>query len=129
MSLKNVRCKIHVMPQRIFILDDEPDIVKMATVFLQEHGYMVTSDTRPKSALEKIQSNPPDLLLLDIRMPDLDGFEVCEIIKGTPRLTNLPIIILSVHAKEADVVLGLELGADDYIRKPFREREFLARIK
>lgn len=104
-------------------------MVKMATVLLQENGYIVTSDTNPKAGLKRVLESPPDLLLLDIRMAELDGFEVCKAVRANSGTAHLPIVMISVAAKETDVVLGLELGADDYIRKPYKERELLARVK
>ncbi len=117
------------MNQRIFIVDDEPDMVRIAADLLEEEGYHVTASTHPEEAIKKIRTNPPDLILLDIRMPDKDGLEVCRELKSDPQTNSVPIIMISVKAEEADVVLGLELGAEDYIPKPYRRRELLARVK
>ncbi len=114
---------------RIFALDDEPDMLKIASDLLQSEGYMVVTETDPVAALKKIRANPPDLLLLDIRLPNMDGREVCRELKGDPRTKHIPIIMVSVKSDEPDIVVGFELGADDYIPKPFRKGEFLARIK
>jgi DNA-binding response OmpR family regulator len=100
-----------------------------ATALLETNGYAVTSEADSDVALKRIQAAPPDLLLLDIRMPKKDGFDVCRALKANPATKNIPVIFLSVQAGEADIVAGLELGAEDYIRKPFRKRELLARVK
>jgi len=117
------------MSRRIFIVDDEPDLVKIATDLLQAEGYHVASATHPDEGLKKIKANPPDLILLDIRLPDKDGFQVCKELKSDPKTKAIPIIMISVKAEETDVVVGLELGAEDYIAKPYRKRELLARVK
>lgn len=117
------------MSRRIFVIDDEPDMVKIATDLLESDGYVVTSFHSPKDALKKIQDNPPDLLLLDIRLPDMDGFEFCKLLKSDPKTRTVPIIMVSVKSDETDVVVGLEMGAEDYLIKPLRRRELLARVK
>jgi DNA-binding response OmpR family regulator len=117
------------MSKSIFIVDDEPDMVKIATDLLESDGFVVYSDTHPAQALKKIRTNPPDLVILDLRMPDMDGYHVCKELKADPKTKHLPIIMVSVKSEETDVVVGLEMGADDYISKPFRKRELLARVK
>ncbi len=117
------------MGRRVFIIDDEPDMVKIATDLLESESYVVTSFLSPKDALKKIQDNPPDLLLLDIRLPEMDGFQVCKLLKSDPKTRSVPIIMVSVKSDETDVVVGLEMGADDYLTKPLRKRELLARVK
>jgi DNA-binding response OmpR family regulator len=115
--------------KRIFVLDDEPDMVKIATDLLESDGYVVTSAIHPSDGLKKIRANPPDLVMLDLRMPDIDGFKVCKELKADPKVRHIPVIIVSVKSDETDVVVGLEVGADDYITKPFRRQELLARVK
>lgn len=117
------------MGPRIFIIDDEKSMVRLATDFLQENGYAVSSSLDPEEGLKRVMASPPDLLLLDIRMPKMDGLEVCKKIRANPHLKGLPVMIISIQNGEADVVAGLEVGADDYVQKPFRERELLARVK
>jgi DNA-binding response OmpR family regulator len=117
------------LTRRIFIVDDEPDMIKMARMALEQDGYVILSETNPLKAVESIRKETPDLVLLDIRMPGLDGFEVCKRLKADDRTRDIPIIVLSARARETDVVLGIELGAEDYIRKPFRRAELLARVK
>jgi DNA-binding response OmpR family regulator len=117
------------MKNHIFIIDDEPDTVAAGAIVLKENGYGVLTTTDPKEGLRRIQKSPPDLLLLDIQMPEIDGFEVCRKLKANPDTKHIPIIMLSVQSQESNVILGLGLGADDYIRKPFQEHELLARVK
>jgi two-component system alkaline phosphatase synthesis response regulator PhoP len=117
------------MKVRIYIIDDEPDMAKIGTDLLVGAGYTVNSFTQPVQGLKELRSNPPDLLLLDLRMPEKDGFEVLREMKADVKTKSIPVIMVSVQADEADVVVGLEMGADDYIAKPFRKRELLARVK
>jgi DNA-binding response OmpR family regulator len=104
-------------------------MIKIATDLLSDEGYTVASATTPADGLKKVRGNPPDLLLLDVRLPDMDGYQVCKELKSDPKTQSIPIIMVSVKSDETDVVVGLEMGADDYISKPFRRRELLARIK
>jgi len=115
--------------KRVAIIDDEPDMVRIATDLLEPEGYVVTSSNHPDEGLRKLRQSPPDLLLLDVRLPDKDGYQVLRELKGDVRTKSLPVIMVSVKSDEADVVIGLELGAEDYISKPFRKRELLARVK
>lgn len=117
------------MKRRIFLIEDEPDLVKIATDLLEEEGFSVQSTGHPDAGLKKIKANPPDLLLLDVRLPDKDGFQVCQELKSDPKTKHVPIIMVSVRSEEADVVTGLEMGAEDYIVKPYRKRELQARVK
>jgi DNA-binding response OmpR family regulator len=96
---------------------------------LEDEGFNVDAAFSPTIGLKKVRENPPDLLLLDIRLPEMDGFQVCKEIKNDPRLLHIPIIMISIRSEESDVVVGLELGADDYISKPFRKQELIARVK
>jgi DNA-binding response OmpR family regulator len=117
------------MPKKIFIIDDDSNIVRIATDLLSDEGYEVASATEPEAGLKKIQSWRPDLVLLDVRLPGVDGFEVCKRIKQDPSTQHIPVLMVSVRSRESDVVAGLELGADDYIRKPFQQGEMVARVK
>lgn len=111
---------------RVLVVDDDPPSVKMISFLLREEGYEVTSADNGSSALEWIDREPPDLVILDVMMPDLDGFEVCRRIRQTQ---DVPIIFLSAKGETVDKVAGLELGADDYLAKPFEPAELLARVK
>ncbi len=114
---------------KILIIEDDRDIVEMLEYNLQEQGYDTISAFNGKDGIVLAQKEQPDLIILDIMLPITDGFEVCRTIKSNQMTTNIPIIILSAKSQETDKVVGLELGADDYVTKPFSPRELLARIK
>ena len=109
-------------------MDDEHDIVDLLRYNLGKEGYEVSSAFNGREALEKA-SSVPDLILLDVLMPELDGFETCKRLKSDPRTTHVPVIFLTASSSEIDEVLGLELGADDYIQKPISPRKLIARVK
>src|SRR5258708_4433844 len=117
------------MKIRIFVVDDEVSYIQLATKILEIDGYVIASETDPLQALKKIITDPPNLVLLDINMPLMNGLDVCKALKSNPKTSGIPIIFASVRSQESDVVAGLELGADDYIQKPLRERELLARVR
>jgi len=114
--------------QTILVVDDEKDIVDLLKYNLEKENYNVITAFDGKTAIEKANSKP-DLILLDIMMPGYDGFEVCKYIRKNPDLSSTPIIFLTAKSSETDEVLGLELGADDYIEKPISIRKIIARIK
>ncbi len=111
---------------RILVVDDDPPSVKMISFLLREEGYEVVSADNGESALELIDREAPDLVILDVMMPHLDGFEVCRRIR---QKQDVPVIFLSAKGETVDKVAGLELGADDYLAKPFEPAELLARVK
>ena len=111
---------------KILVVDDEASIVTMLAYNLKKEGYDVVTADDGEVALEKFESENPDLLLLDIMMPKMDGYEVCRKIREK---SNVPIIMLTARADEVDKVVGLEMGADDYVTKPFGNRELIARVK
>jgi len=113
----------------ILIIDDEPGVVELVQYNFQEAGFKVEAAMDGMEGLEKARANPPDLILLDVMLPKLDGLEVCKLLRGDPRTAAAPIIMLTAKAAEIDRVLGLELGADDYVTKPFSPRELLLRVK
>ena len=115
------------MPKRILVVDDEPNIVDILRFNLQREGYEVLAAYDGTEGLALAQSQAPDLILLDVMLPGMDGFKVCEELRKTDRLT--PIIMLTAREEERDRVLGLELGADDYVVKPFSVRELMARVR
>jgi phosphate regulon transcriptional regulator PhoB len=115
--------------QRIAIIEDEADIVEMVRYNLRKEGFEVESFSRGREGLESLRRNPPDLLLLDIMLPDLDGFSVCRQLRADERLKELPVVFLTARGEEIDRVVGLEIGADDYVVKPFSPRELVARVK
>ena len=117
------------MGKRIAVVDDEPDIIHLVTIHLKKAGYSVDSFLNGSSLLKSLPTSIPDLVILDLMLPDLDGFDVCRMMKSNQSYESIPIIMLTAKGQEADKVTGLELGADDYLTKPFSPRELLARVK
>jgi phosphate regulon transcriptional regulator PhoB len=115
--------------QRIVIIEDEKDIVELVRYNLRREGFDVESFPRALDGLDFLRRNPAHLVLLDIMLPDEDGFEVCKRLRADERLKSLPVIFLTAKGGEIDRVLGLELGADDYVVKPFSPRELVARVR
>jgi two-component system, OmpR family, alkaline phosphatase synthesis response regulator PhoP len=111
----------------ILIVDDKRNIVELANLYLTEEGFQVITAGDGVTALEKVEQYKPDLVLLDIMLPQMDGWEVCRRLRKSGN--NVPIIMLTARAEDVDKVVGLELGADDYVTKPFNPRELIARIK
>jgi two-component system KDP operon response regulator KdpE len=114
------------MPQRILIVDDEPNILATVAPLLRSRGYTVLSATTGRAALESVDGNTPDLIVLDLGLADLDGIDVCRQIRQT---SSAPIIVLSARGAEGDKVAALDAGADDYVTKPFGAEELPARIR
>jgi two-component system, OmpR family, alkaline phosphatase synthesis response regulator PhoP len=114
---------------KILLIEDEILIRELVTYNLERAGYTVIAACDGKSGLEIMKSELPDLILLDVMLPTLDGYEVCKQIRGNNESARVPIIMLSARDEVADKVIGLELGADDYVTKPFSPRELLARVK
>ncbi len=114
---------------RLLIIEDDRDIVELVRYNLEKEGFQVTAAFDGLTGLAQIQKTPPDLLLLDLMLPKLSGLEVCKAVRREEGLNRLPILILSARGEEADRVIGLELGADDYVSKPFSPRELVARVK
>jgi two-component system, OmpR family, alkaline phosphatase synthesis response regulator PhoP len=115
--------------EKILVVDDEEDILELVRYNLSKERYRVTSALSGEIALQKAREEHPDLILLDLMLPGLDGLTVCRELKRDPAIGNTPIIMLTAKGEEADIVVGLELGADDYIVKPFSPRVLQARIK
>ena len=113
----------------IYVVEDDEDINELLVYNLQKEGNKVKSFYSGKDALSSLEYEKPDLILLDIMLPDIDGLEVCKTVKSDPVKREIPIIMLTAKSTEIDKIVGLELGADDYITKPFSFRELLARIK
>jgi DNA-binding response OmpR family regulator len=112
--------------ERILVVDDESNIVDLATMYLEREGYQVDSAFDGAQALEQIKELEPSLVVLDLMLPEVDGFEVC---RQTRAHSDVPIIMLTARDDDVDKIVGLELGADDYLTKPFNPRELVARIK
>ncbi|HXY61815.1 MAG TPA: response regulator, partial [Nitrospirota bacterium] len=117
------------MNNKILIIDDEPDIVDLVSYNLKKDGFRVTSASDGEEALTKIRKDKFDLVVLDLMLPNIQGGELCRIMKNDPKTACTPIIMLTAKGEEVDRVMGLENGADDYITKPFSIRELIARIR
>jgi two-component system phosphate regulon response regulator PhoB len=115
--------------KRILVIEDDKDIVELVKYNLEKDGFQVTTTGDGASGLIQIRKAPPDLLILDLMLPKLSGLEICKEARKDPALNRLPILILTAKGEEADRVVGLELGADDYVTKPFSPRELAARVK
>jgi len=113
----------------ILVIDDEKDLIELVRYNLEKDGFDVIAATDGQSGLEVVKKHRPDLVVLDLMMPGLDGLQVCQQLRADPRAGRIPVIMLTAKATEADRIVGLELGADDYITKPFSPREVLARVK
>ena len=114
---------------KILVVDDEPDAVELIEFNLKANGYEVATAADGEEALQKARAILPSLIILDLMLPEVDGMEVCKILRRDQRTQNIPIIMLTAKAAEIDRVLGLELGADDYVTKPFSPRELVLRVK
>ena len=114
---------------KILVVDDEPDALELIGFNLRNSGFSVMTAGDGAEALKLARENIPDLILLDVMLPEMDGLEVCRTLRGNPATRSIPIIMLTARAAEIDRVLGLELGADDYVTKPFSPRELTLRVK
>ena len=114
---------------KILVVDDEPDAVELIEFNLRNAGFEVVTAADGAEALRKARATLPDLILLDVMLPEVDGLAVCKLLRHDPNTTSIPIIMLTAKAAEIDRVVGLELGADDYVTKPFSPRELVLRVK
>jgi len=117
------------MKPKILVVDDEPDVIELLEFNLRGAGFDVISAEDGATALKKARESAPALVILDLMLPEVDGIEVCKILRRHPATAAIPIIMLTAKASEIDRVLGLELGADDYVTKPFSPRELVLRVK
>ena len=115
--------------ETILVVEDEEDIRELLKYNLEKEGYQVFGAATGEEGLRAVRDRRPDLILLDLMLPGIDGLEVCRRIRGGAQTQHLPIIMLTAKGEEADIVTGLELGADDYIAKPFSPRVLLARLR
>ncbi len=115
--------------KNIFVVEDEEDILDLIRHHLTKEGFAVATAVNGLEAVKAIQRKPPELILLDLMLPGLDGLEVCRQLKKDPKTAGVPILMVTAKDEESDVVTGLELGADDYIVKPFRMKELIARVR
>jgi DNA-binding response OmpR family regulator len=126
---KSVRAMLWVVKPKILVVDDEPEAVELLEFNLKQAGYVVSTAGDGADALKRARSQTPDMIVLDVMLPEMDGFEICKSLRLDSATAKIPIIMLTAKAAEIDRVLGLELGADDYLTKPFSPRELLLRIK
>lgn len=115
--------------QKILIVEDEQNISELIQYNLEKAGYMCRTSSTGEDALKSLNHDVVDLMILDVMLPQMDGFEVCRILKGDGRLKKIPILMLTARGEEVDRIVGLELGADDYMVKPFSPRELVLRVK
>jgi DNA-binding response OmpR family regulator len=113
---------------RILVVEDDPDIAELLRHFLERSGHAVDVITQGTDAIARLREQPADLAILDRMLPGIDGLEVCRQVRATPAIADLPIIMVTARAEESDRIVGLELGADDYITKPFSAKEVVARV-
>lgn len=117
------------MSNHILIVDDQPDLAGMMADLLADAGYATRTAADGRMALAEVQADPPDLLLLDVQMPELDGFEVAAMLKSDPATAAIPIIMVSAHEGRGSRLVGLESGAEDYLGKPVDPAELIAKIR
>jgi two-component system phosphate regulon response regulator PhoB len=115
--------------EKILIVEDEDDVIELVRYNLEKEGYLTDVAVTGREALVKAKSGVPDLVLLDLMLPEIDGLQVCKVIKNDPETAGVAVVMLTAKGTESDIVVGLEMGADDYITKPFSPRVLLARVK
>lgn len=115
--------------ERILVVDDEEDLLELIKYNLSKEGYRVAGVGTGEEAIRRARSDLPDLVVLDLLLPNVDGLEVCRVLKNDARTKHIPVVMLTAKGEEADMVTGLEMGADDYLAKPFSPRVLIARIK
>lgn len=113
----------------ILVIEDDPDVANLLQVNLERDGFQVRWAPSAAAGYEEVQRRQPDLLILDLMLPDMPGLELCRRLRQESRTRDLPLVIMTARAEESDVVLGLELGADDYVTKPFSVRELVSRVR
>ncbi|HBL24027.1 MAG TPA: two-component system response regulator [Deltaproteobacteria bacterium] len=118
-----------MVSQLIAVIDDEPDILELVSLHLKKSNFRVKAFTEVEPLYQFLGKELPDLIILDLMLPDVDGLEICKYLRGQERFSSIPIIMLTAKTEETDKVIGLELGADDYVTKPFSTRELVARVR
>ena len=119
----------HIMSQRILVVDDDRQIARLVQSYLQQSGFTVLTAYDGEEALHAIRREKPDLIVLDLMLPKRDGLEITRILRGDANLAAMPILMLTARVEDVDKLIGLELGADDYLTKPFNPQEVVARVK
>jgi DNA-binding response OmpR family regulator len=117
------------MAELIAVVDDEPDILELVSIHLKKANFTVKEFTNAEDFVKSLNTQIPDLLILDLMLPDADGMDICKYLKRKDKYASIPVIMLTAKTDETDKVLGLELGADDYVTKPFSPRELVARVR
>jgi DNA-binding response OmpR family regulator len=115
--------------KKILIVEDEKDILQLVKLYLEKEGYRTVTASTGSEGLAQVRTEKPDLLVLDLMLPEIDGLEICKRLRSAPDTAMLPIIMLTAKAEESDTIIGLELGADDYVTKPFSPKTLVARVK
>jgi len=130
-----IQYSTHILPMvqifmvKILIVDDEPDIVELLSYNLEKEKFSIVKAYDGEAALGLVRSEKPDLMILDLMLPKMNGLDVCKAVRRNPETANLPIIMLTAKGEEIDKIIGLEIGADDYITKPFSMKELIARVR
>jgi DNA-binding response OmpR family regulator len=117
------------MSTRILIVEDDPDIAQLVARYLDKAGFVTERAVSGRDALHAIKAKAPDLVVLDLMLPHVDGLEVCRVLRANDATAGIPIIMLTARAEESERIVGLELGADDYLAKPFSPNELVARVR
>ena len=117
------------MSTRVLVVEDDPDISELVARYLDKAGYTTTRVSSGREALDAVRTKPPDLIVLDVMLPHIDGLEVCRLLRADDRTAAVPIIMLTARAEESERIVGLEMGADDYLAKPFSPNELVARVR
>ncbi|TKS61473.1 MAG: DNA-binding response regulator [Nitrospira sp.] len=115
--------------KKILVVEDEQDILQLVKLYLEKEGFRVVTAMTGPECLRQVKEEKPDLIVLDLMLPEMDGLEVCKRLRSVPDTAMLPIIMLTAKAEESDTIIGLELGADDYVTKPFSPKALVARVK
>jgi len=113
----------------VLVVEDDPDIAQLVAHYLEKAGFTTEIASSGRDALTSVAAQPPDLLVLDLMLPQVDGLEICRVVRGNPASAGVPIIMLTARAEESDRIVGLEIGADDYLAKPFSPGELVARVR
>ncbi|MRR08933.1 response regulator transcription factor [bacterium] len=117
------------MPKRIYIIEDDRDVADLVEHYLRKEGYATEQYRDGGKALQRLRASPPDLAVLDLMLPGMDGLEICRALRADAATRWIPIIMLTAKGEETDRILGLEMGADDYVAKPFSPKELMARVR
>lgn len=117
------------MPTRILVVEDDPDIAQLVARYLEKAGFEVDRAANGRDALHRIGERPPDVLVLDLMLPQVDGLEICRRLRADEATAAVPVIMLTARAEESERIVGLEIGADDYLAKPFSPNELVARVR